>query len=116
MKERNVGAVVVIDQGQHVIGILSDRDAALAVVLNGASPDSLMKDVMTCDVVTIWEDQGVFNATQYMQGHEIRRLPIINRDGELVGMVTLDDLTGLLAQELHNLSKAIAPVLSQKAY
>jgi len=114
MKEENVGAVVVIDK-QKVVGILTDRDVALAVTLGDADSATAVSDVMTHDVVTIWEDQGVFNATQYMQGRQIRRLPVINRDNELVGMVTLDDMIGLLAQELFNVSKAVTPVLAEKA-
>lgn len=69
---------------------------------------------MTKPVLTIWEDQSVFNATQYLMGHKVRRLPIINRDDELVGMVTLDDVMALLAQEMANLGKAVAPSLAEK--
>ncbi|HEV3005795.1 MAG TPA: CBS domain-containing protein [Pirellulales bacterium] len=114
MKEQNVGAVVVTER-QKVVGILTDRDVALAVTLGDSSSATAVREVMTTDVITIWEDQGVYNATQYMQGHQIRRLPVINRDNELVGMVTLDDLVGLLASELYNVSKAVTPVLAEKA-
>jgi CBS-domain-containing membrane protein len=51
-----------------------------------------------------------------MQGHQVRRLPIVNRQNELVGIVALDDLVGLLTKELSNLSEAIAPALADKAY
>jgi CBS domain-containing protein len=115
MKEQNVGAVVVTE-GRKVVGILTDRDVALAVTLDDAHGATPVSDVMTADVLTIWEDQGVYNATQYMQGHQVRRLPIINRDNELVGMLTLDDIVALLAGELHNVSKAITPVLAEKAF
>jgi CBS domain-containing protein len=115
MDDKNVGAVVVV-RGKAVVGILTDRDVAIALATDGATPDTQVSRVMTGDVLTIWEDQGVFNATQYMQGHQIRRLPIINRDNELVGMVTLDDLVGLLANELRNLGSAITPVLSEKSF
>ncbi len=114
MKQENVGAVVVTE-GRKVVGILTDRDVALAVTLGDANAATAVGEVMTRDVITIWEDQGVYNATQYLQGHQIRRLPIINRDNELVGMVTLDDLVGLLAHELYNVSKAVTPVLAEKA-
>ena len=66
---------------------------------------------MTKKVVTIWEDQGVFNATQYFIGQQIRRLPIVNRDNELVGIVTLDDILALLTRELFNVSKPVTPAL-----
>ena len=115
MDDENVGAVVVV-RDRKVVGILTDRDVALALAMNDGRPETPVSDVMTRDVHTIWEDQGVFNATQYMQGHKVRRLPIIDRDNELVGMVTLDDLVGLLSHELHNVSSAITPVLAEKSF
>ena len=115
MRDHNVGAVVVV-RDRAVEGILTDRDVALALALGGVSAAAPVSEIMTRDVVTIWEDQGVFNATQYMQGHQVRRLPVINRDNELVGMVTLDDIVALLAGELRNVTGAITPVLSDKAY
>ncbi len=113
MKDRNVGAVVVVE-GRKVKGIVTDRDVALAAILEGVRPGTPVSEIMTKDVMTIWEDQGVFNATQYLEGRKVRRLPIINRDNELVGMVTLDDLFALLARELFNVSKAVAPALAEK--
>jgi CBS domain-containing protein len=115
MQQHNVGAVVVIDR-KEVAGILTDRDVALAVVLGTATPDSTVSETMSRKVVTIWDDQGIFDATQAMQGHQVRRLPIVNRQNELVGIVALDDLVGLLTKELSNLSEAIAPALADKAY
>lgn len=120
MQQHNVGAVVVIDRKEvdrkEVAGILTDRDVALAVVLGTATPDSTVSETMSRKVVTIWDDQGIFDATQAMQGHQVRRLPIVNRQNELVGIVALDDLVGLLTKELSNLSEAIAPALADKAY
>ncbi|HWB14596.1 MAG TPA: CBS domain-containing protein [Pirellulales bacterium] len=115
MDQKNVGAVVVV-RDRKVVGILTDRDVALALSVRGYTSATHVNDVMTRDVVTIWEDQGVFNATQYMQGHQVRRLPVINRDNELVGIVTLDDLVALLANELRNVTAAITPVLSEKSF
>jgi predicted transcriptional regulator len=82
--------------------------------LDTADSSTPVENIMTKNVKTIWEDQGVFNATQYMMGHHMRRLPIINRDDELVGMVTMDDIFALLAQELRNLSQAVSPSLADK--
>jgi CBS domain-containing protein len=111
MQQENVGAVVVTDNRQ-VVGILTDRDVALALGARGVSPDAPVGEVMTQKVITIWEDQGVFNATQYFLGHQIRRLPVINRDGELVGMMTLDDMLSLLGRELFNVTRAVNPSLA----
>jgi CBS domain-containing protein len=74
------------------VGIVTDRDIALKLGLGEAEPTSPAKRIMTSNVTTIWDDQGVFNATQYLMGHKVRRLPIVDREDNLVGMVTLDDV------------------------
>ena len=114
MNLHDVGAVVIV-QNKKVVGIATDRDVALGLGLGKAQADTPVSQIMTKKVLTIWEDQGVFNATQYLMGHKVRRLPIINHDDELVGMVTMDDLIGLLGQELANLSKAVGPALAEKS-
>jgi CBS domain-containing protein len=113
MKKENVGAVVAV-RGREVAGILTDRDVAMALGTGKANPDMPVDEIMTKKVITIWEDQGLFNATQYFLGHQVRRLPIINRDNELVGIVTLDDVLALLGRELFNVTKAVAPSLADK--
>jgi CBS domain-containing protein len=113
MKEENVGAVVVTDEDERVVGILTDRDVALSVVLAEATSDAPVSDVMTKDVQTIWGDQGVFNATQYLSGHKVRRLPVVDRKNKLLGMVTMDDLVAFLSRELFNVSKALEPALHE---
>ncbi len=113
MKNKNVGAVVAVEDGK-VAGILTDRDVALKVALGEATPGSPVSDVMTRNVVTIWDDQGVFNATQYLQGQKVRRLPIIDRQDRLVGMLTADDLFGLFARELLNVAQSLEPSLGAR--
>ena len=115
MKHNNVGAVVVTDD-EVVVGIVTDRDIAFKLALNEAKPGTPVNEIMTKDVITIWDDQGVFNATQEMLGHKIRRLPIIDRSNHLVGIVTSDDLLVLLARELFNVTKAIEPALALKSF
>lgn len=113
MQKENVGAVVAV-RGKEIAGILTDRDVALALGSGKAAPETPVADIMTRKVITIWEDQGVFNATQYFLGHKIRRLPIVNRDNELVGIVTTDDLLALLGRELLNVAKVVEPSLGLK--
>jgi CBS domain-containing protein len=115
MRHDNVGAVVVTE-GKAIVGILTDRDLAMKLALGEATPETPIKELMTKKVVTIWDDQGVFNATQYLLGHKVRRLPIIDRQNTLIGMVTIDDLFALLARELGNLAKAIEPALGTKSF
>jgi len=118
MKNKNVGAVVVVEDND-VVGILTDRDVALKVVAGDVSTESPVSDVMTKDVVTIWDDEGVFNATQYLSGRKFRRLPIVEREGtlgtgKLVGILTADDLIAMLARELINVAHALEPALGER--
>ena len=112
MRDQNVGAVVVTEDDK-VVGIVTDRDIALAVVAGDAAPQQPVSEIMTKDVKTIWEDQGVFNATQYFRGHRIRRLPVIDRQDQLVGIVSADDLFGLFSREIFNVAHALEPALGE---
>lgn len=113
MQERNVGTVVVAEGGRPV-GIVTDRDLALAVCARGHSSDEHVQDVMTCPVSTMKHDEGVYNATQHMMELGVRRLPVVDDSGQLVGLVSLDDLLLLLSRELHNMAEGIRGEVSVK--
>jgi CBS domain-containing protein len=75
---------VVIVDGRKV-GILTDRDLALAFGEEGVSPDANAASVMSRDVKTIHQDAGVFTATAYLRDYQVRRLPIVDHDGSQQG-------------------------------
>jgi signal-transduction protein with cAMP-binding, CBS, and nucleotidyltransferase domain len=106
MEQHNVGTVVVAEQDRPV-GIVTDRDLALAVCARGISPEERVQNVMTCPVSTMKHDEGVYKATQHMMEQGVRRLPVVNEVGRLVGLVSLDDLLLLLSRELHNMAEGI---------
>jgi CBS domain-containing protein len=106
MDENNAGAIVVVDQDRPV-GIVTDRDLARSVCILGTSPEAHVQGVMTCPVTTIRQDEGVYNATQQMMELAVRRLPVVDEQGQLVGLVSLDDLLLLLGRELHNIAEGI---------
>lgn len=108
MAEHNVGAVVICE-AHRPVGIVTDRDLALALTLEGADPDTPAARVMASPIETISLGEGVFQATQTMRELNIRRLAVVDDDGELAGIVTLDDLVRLLSREMANLAEAIAP-------
>jgi CBS domain-containing protein len=62
---------------------------------------------MTCPVDTIRDDEGVYNATQKMMELAVRRLPVVDDIGRLVGIVSLDDLLALLSRELRNIAEGV---------
>ena len=106
MEQENVGAIVVVERDRPV-GILTDRDLALAVCLHGATPHDTIQSRMTCPVDTIRDDEGVYTATQKMMELAVRRLPVVDDVGRLVGLVSLDDLLSLLSRELRNIAEGV---------
>jgi len=106
MREHHVGAVVVVE-GQKPVGIVTDRDLALALGAQDVSPQDSVKSVMTTPIHTIPDGAGIFAATQCMRDARVRRLPIVDQDGRLVGIVSLDDLMWLLGREVYNLADGI---------
>jgi CBS domain-containing protein len=106
MREHNVGAVIIVT-GQKPVGIVTDRDLALALGAQGIAPQAPVESVMTTPVRTIPDGAGIFAATQCMRDAGVRRLPIVDKEGHLVGVVSLDDVMGLLGRELYNLAEGI---------
>jgi CBS domain-containing protein len=106
MEKENVGAIVVTE-GNRPVGIVTDRDLALAVCVRGLSPQDSIQGIMACPVSTISQDEGVYTATQQLMEHAVRRLPMVDNNGNLVGLVSLDDLLLLLSRELHNMAEGI---------
>lgn len=106
MRQELVGSVVVTEDGSPV-GIVTDRDVALAVVGDGETPDDLTADaLMTPDPATVAVDAAVPGVFDAMLDASIRRLPVVD-GGELVGIVTLDDLVVFLAEELGVLADVV---------
>ena len=106
MEQENVGAVVVTERGKPT-GIVTDRDLALATCVRGITPNNAIVTVMSHPVYTIREDEGVLDATKQLMEQSVRRLPIVDEDDMLVGLVSADDLVPLLSRELHNIVEGI---------
>jgi len=106
MKEHHVGTVVIVND-KRPVGIITDRDLALALGADGVSLQTPVQKVMTRRVLAIPEDANIFAATQFIRESGVRRLPIVNKEDCVVGMVSLDDLLGLLARELYNLAAGL---------
>ena len=92
MKAANVGALPVCEGGQ-VVGMLTDRDITVRAVAHGHDAfEDRVRDVMTPNAVTCYEDQQVGEAARLMEENQVRRLAVLDRSQRLVGMLSLDDL------------------------
>lgn len=91
MMALNVGLLPVTD-GDRLVGMISDRDIVTRGVAMGLGPDSPVAQAMTEDVKYCFEDQDLEEVTRNMGDIQVRRLPVLNRDKRLVGIVSLGDL------------------------
>ena len=92
MRTLNVGAIPVCD-GNRLQGMITDRDIVVRIIAEKPQPDTVkVQDVMTPHVLYCYEDQNVEEAARLMEGEQIRRLPILNREKQLVGIVSLGDV------------------------
>ncbi len=92
MKELNVGVIPIVD-GDRLKGILTDRDITVRAVALGRDPrNTLAQETMTPEVVSVFDDQSVEDAAQVMSDFQIRRLPVVDHNNHLVGIVSLGDL------------------------
>lgn len=91
MTALNVGLLPVADN-DRLVGMISDRDIATRGVAMGRGPDALVRDVMTTDVKYCFEDQDLDEITRNMADIQVRRLPVLDRDKRLVGIIALGDI------------------------
>jgi CBS domain-containing protein len=112
MREHHVGNVVVVERdkrGSVPVGIVTDRDIVISVIAPKLDPSQLtVGEIMGADLVTASDDQDVFETVEQMRRHGIRRLPITDKQGGLLGIVAVDDLLELLAMQLSGLSRVVA--------
>ncbi len=106
MEQHNVGAIVIVEQ-QRPVGMVTDRDIAIALGMRERERHDLVRDVMTTQVATIGQHEGVFKATQFMRERGVRRLVVVDDLGRVIGLISLDDLLLLLARELQNLAEGV---------
>lgn len=111
MREKHVGDVVVIEAHKEKIvpiGIVTDRDIVVEVVATALDYKVItVGDIMVPNVVVVKENMDVLDVIQIMKIKGIRRLPVVDNEGELEGVIALDDLLALLAKELGLLSKSV---------
>lgn len=112
MREEHVGFLVVVPETprgpQPPLGVLTDRDIVVSVVAKRADP-ALLKvgDVMSMQPVVAGESEAVDLALKTMRRAGVRRLPVVNGRGEIVGVLSFDDLLEFVAREMESLSGAV---------
>ena len=113
MRQHNVGDVLVVkelNQPQVPMGIITDRDIAVHVVADEVDPETIaVKDAMSFELVTASENDGVVETITLFRERKIRRIPVVDNHGVLVGILTVDDVIDLVAELLTDIAKLVAP-------
>jgi CBS domain-containing protein len=111
MREDHIGCLIVVDEGDRrriPLGLLTDRDITITVVARDVDARTLtVEEIMTTNLVTVHEKDGEVEALRTMRRHGIRRLPVVDESGALIGIVTMDDILRFVATELGELAMAI---------
>lgn len=109
MHDRKVGTLVVVDDANRPTGMLTDRDIAVRVVAWGADAyATTVAEAMTASPHTVRESAAIESALSGMRANACRRLPVVDDDGKLVGLVSLDDVLGVVAEEFGDIKTLLA--------
>lgn len=112
MKENNIGNVVVVDNktgSVKPIGIITDRDIATKIVADNVDPTKVcVNDMMTGSLFSLNKNQGVSEALKMMSEKGVRRVPVVDDAGNIVGILTVDDFFMLIAHEVAHIAKLIS--------
>jgi CBS domain-containing protein len=107
MREYHVGDVVVVEEtagGKNPVGILTDRDIVIELVAEGVDLDAIsVGDAMSSELLILAENDELADTTAKMRARGVRRAPVVDNAGLLVGILTLDDILEILAGELADL-------------
>ena len=108
MKNENVGTLLILDAVKRPIGILTDRDIAVRVVAQGLdAEETTVEQVMTAHPRWVGSKAPIEDAIAIMRSLAVRRLPVVDKQERLVGIVTVDDVLELVTNELEDLGKLV---------
>lgn len=112
MREYHVGDLVVVDvlDGKRMpVGIVTDRDIVVEIVAKSLDYNTFtVGDIMSPQLISVQKNEGVFETIRLMRDQGIRRIPVVNQEGGLEGIMAADDMLDLLAEEMTELAK-VAP-------
>jgi len=107
MAEQNVGSVVVVEDKKPV-GIVTDRDITVRVTAAALDPKGIpVRAVMTADLLALPDSTGLYEALEAIRKKGVRRVPVTDEGGSLVGIITVDDVIRLLAVEMERIAAVI---------
>ena len=114
LRSQHVGSVVVVEE-HCPVGILTDRDIIVKVVAEEKDPKAIQAyEIMTTNPALVNINLDPLDATRIMRDRGLRRLPVVDENRHLLGILTLDDVLGLLGKETENLAAAVHTELAKE--
>jgi CBS domain-containing protein len=108
MHSRQVGTLVVMNADRDPVGIITDRDLTVRVLAEGRdAATTTVADVMRGPLKTVHEETPIEDALRIMRSGPFRRVPVVDGEGKLVGLLSLDDILELLAEEFASIGKLL---------
>ena len=103
MSEKNIGAIIIVDNNDFPIGIFSERDYARKIILKGkSSKDTLLDEVMTKELITVTRDYKIDQCMEIMNEKRIRHLPVLENQ-KIVGIISIGDVLKIMIKEQKEL-------------
>jgi CBS domain-containing protein len=91
MKAEDIGSLPIVE-GDRLVGVITDRDLAIRIVAEGRDAETTVGEIASKDVVTVDPEQSIEEAARLMAEHQVRRLPVVEEDGTLVGILAQADI------------------------
>ena len=113
MRDGDFG-MLPVGENDRMIGAISDRDIAIRAVAKGRSPDTKVREIMSASLYWAYDDETVEHAAKIMSEHQVRRLPVVNREKRLVGIVALGDFA-VDSSEIRPAAAALAKISEPSA-
>lgn len=114
MRDGDMGAVPIVDDGK-LLGIVTDRDIVVRAVSEGKSADSPVGETMTRELFTVGPDDFVFEAVRLMGDKQVRRVPVVNNDGSLAGIIAMADVA-LEMEDEREIAETLEEISSGAAF
>lgn len=108
MRDGDFG-MMPVGENDRMIGALSDRDITIRAIAEGKGPDTKVRDVMSPGIYWAYQDDSIEDAAKRMSEHQVRRLPVVDRDKRLVGIVALGDFA-VEKSDLKPAAEALAKI------
>lgn len=114
MREGDMGSVPVIDGGK-LVGIVTDRDIVVRAIAEGKGPDTPVSQAMTTEIFSVKPDDFAFEAIRLMGDKQVRRIPVVNEDGSLAGIIAMADIA-LEMEDEREIAETLEEISSGSAF